>query len=151
MLLFDTETTPSPRYETLARIGRGGMAEVLLAATRANGVVKLSVLKCLWPELAGDSDFVEMFLDEARLCARLAHPNVVQDPRRRPARGRLALAMEYLEGQPLNAVLGRLGGATAPPLATRLAHHDGRARGARVRAHARGLRRRPARGPSTAT
>ena len=120
MLLFDTETTPSPRYETLARIGRGGMAEVLLAATRANGVVKLSVLKCLWPELAEDPDFVEMFLDEARLCARLAHPNVVQTHDVVQHEGRLALAMEYLEGQPLNAVLGRLRGAPALTLTTRL-------------------------------
>ena len=78
MLLFDHDFSSAPRYETLARIGRGGMAEVLLAATRGSGVVKLSVLKCLWPELAEDQDFVDMFLDEARLCARLSHPNVVQ-------------------------------------------------------------------------
>jgi eukaryotic-like serine/threonine-protein kinase len=120
MLLFDTETTPSPRYETLARIGRGGMAEVLLTATRGNGVVKLTVLKCLWPELAEDPDFVEMFLDEARLCARLAHPNVVQTHDVVQHEGRLALAMEYLEGQPLNAVLGRLRGAPPLTLPTRL-------------------------------
>ncbi len=108
------------RYETLARIGRGGMAEVLLAATRANGVVKLSVLKCLWPELAEDTDFVEMFLDEARLCARLGHPNVVQTHEIVQHEGRLALAMEYLDGQPLTSVLGRLGGAPELTLPMRL-------------------------------
>jgi serine/threonine-protein kinase len=123
MLFFESETSgsaPSPRYETLARIGRGGMAEVLLAATRANGVVKLSVLKCLWPELAEDAEFVEMFLDEARLSARLAHPNVVQTHEVVQHEGRLALAMEYLDGQPLTSILGRLGGARALPLPTRL-------------------------------
>jgi len=113
------DATPA-RYETLARIGRGGMAEVLLAATRANGVVKLSVLKCLWPELAEDADFVEMFLDEARLCARLSHPNVVQTHEIVQHEGRLALAMEYLDGQPLTSVLGRLGGAPALTLPMRL-------------------------------
>ncbi|HEX4404777.1 MAG TPA: serine/threonine-protein kinase [Polyangia bacterium] len=108
------------RYETLARIGRGGMAEVLLAATRANGVVKLSVLKCLWPELAEDTDFVEMFLDEARLCARLSHPNVVQTHEIVQHEGRLALAMEYLDGQALTSVLTRLGGAPELTLPMRL-------------------------------
>jgi len=121
MLFFDTDIAPSsPRYETLARIGRGGMAEVLLAATRANGVVKLSVLKCLWPELAEDAEFVEMFLDEARLCARLAHPNVVQTHEVLQHEGRLALAMEYLDGQPLTRVLARLGSSPAFALPTRL-------------------------------
>jgi serine/threonine-protein kinase len=121
MLFFDTDIAPSSaRYETLARIGRGGMAEVLLAATRANGVVKLSVLKCLWPELAEDAEFVEMFLDEARLCARLAHPNVVQTHEVLQHEGRLALAMEYLDGQPLTRVLARLGSSPAFGLPTRL-------------------------------
>jgi serine/threonine-protein kinase len=117
MLSFESG---SSSYETLARIGRGGMAEVLLAATRANGIVKLSVLKCLWPELAEDAEFVEMFLDEARLSVRLAHPNVVQTHEVVQHQGRLALAMEYLDGQPLTSVLGRLKGAAALPLPTRL-------------------------------
>ena len=96
------------------------MAEVLLAATRGNGVVKLSVLKCLWPELAEDAEFIEMFLDEARLCARLAHPNVVQTHEVLQHEGRLALAMEYLDGQPLTRVLARLGSSPAFALPTRL-------------------------------
>ncbi len=84
------------------------MAEVLLAAMQANGVTKLAVLKCLRPELAEDPDFIEMFLDEARLCARLAHPNVVQTYEVLQHGDRLAMAMEYLEGQPLTSVLLRL-------------------------------------------
>jgi serine/threonine protein kinase len=120
MLSFESDTPSSARYETLARIGRGGMAEVLLAATRSRGVVKLSVLKCLWPELAEDPDFVEMFLDEARLCARLSHPNVVQTHEVVRHEGRLAMAMEYLEGQPLSNVLTRLSASPELGLATRL-------------------------------
>ena len=67
------------RYEPIAQIGRGGMAEVLLAlADAGGGVRRLAVLKRTWPELATDPDFVTMFLDEARLSLRLNHANVVQ-------------------------------------------------------------------------
>jgi serine/threonine-protein kinase len=93
---------------------------VLLAATRSNGIVKLSVLKCLWPELAEDADFVTMFLDEARLSARLNHPNVVQTYDVVQHEGRLAIAMEYLDGQPLTSVLARLAGSPELALGTRL-------------------------------
>jgi serine/threonine protein kinase len=120
MQVFEPEISSSTRYETLARIGRGGMAEVLLAATRGSGVVKLSVLKCLWPELAEDPEFVEMFLDEARLCARLSHPNVVQTHDVVEHEGRLALVLEYLEGQPLSNVLSRLCASPALSLPARL-------------------------------
>jgi hypothetical protein len=53
------------RYEPITQIGRGGMAEVLLAMMDAGGGVRrLAVLKRIWPELATDPDFVTMFLDE---------------------------------------------------------------------------------------
>jgi serine/threonine-protein kinase len=116
----ENDFLPPGRYQTLARIGHGGMAEVLLAASGSGGVVKLAVLKCLWPELAEDADFTEMFVDEARLCARLSHPNVVQTHEVVEHEGRLALAMEYLEGQPLRSVLARLHGTAAFSLPTRL-------------------------------
>jgi eukaryotic-like serine/threonine-protein kinase len=106
------------RYQPIARIGRGGMAEVVLAAMHSSGVTKLVVLKCLLPDLAGDPDLIEMFLDEARLCARLNHPNVVQTYDVFHHGDRLAIAMEYLDGQPLTNVLRRLGGEL--DVATRL-------------------------------
>jgi serine/threonine-protein kinase len=97
------------RYEPIAQIGRGGMAEVLLARVHAvGGVRRLAVLKRIWPELATDPDFVTMFLDEARLSLRLAHPNVVQTYEVITGGGELAIAMEYLDGQPLTRVLNRL-------------------------------------------
>jgi serine/threonine-protein kinase len=108
------------RYQNIARIGRGGMAEVWLAVMRSNGVVKLAVLKYLWPELAEDPDLAELFLDEARLCARLGHPNLVQTFEVLHQRGRLAMAMEYLDGQPLTRVLNRLGSGRELTLAARL-------------------------------
>jgi eukaryotic-like serine/threonine-protein kinase len=96
-------------YEPIAQIGRGGMAEVLLAlAHGGGGVRRLAVLKRTWPELATDPDFVAMFLDEARLSLRLNHANVVQTYEVLAGEGELAIAMEYLDGQPLTRVLNRL-------------------------------------------
>jgi eukaryotic-like serine/threonine-protein kinase len=94
------------------------MAEVMLVAMRSNGVTKLAVLKCLLPDLAEDPDFVDMFLDEARLCAHLNHPNVIQTYEVLHDGDRLAMAMEYLEGQTLTSVLSRLAGQL--DVATRL-------------------------------
>ena len=52
-----------PRYQPIAQIGRGGMAEVLLAMMDAGcGARRLVVLKRIWPELATDPDFMTMFL-----------------------------------------------------------------------------------------
>jgi serine/threonine protein kinase len=116
MLLLETQ--PDSRYQPIARVGHGGMAEVMLVAMRSNGVTKLAVHKCLLPDLAEDPDFVEMFLDEARLCARLNHPNVIQTYEVLHHDDRLAMSMEYLEGQTLTSVLTRLAGKL--DMATRL-------------------------------
>jgi eukaryotic-like serine/threonine-protein kinase len=95
------------------------MAEVLLAlADAGGGVRRLAVLKRTWPELATDPDFVTMFLDEARLSLRLNHANVVQTYEVLAGEDELAIAMEYLDGQPLTRVLNRLlrgpGGLSLP-------------------------------------
>ncbi len=103
-------TGPSGRrYEPIAQIGRGGMAEVLLTMVHAGGGIRrLEVLKRIWSELVTEPDFVSMFLDEARLSLRLNHANVVQTYEVLAGDGQLAIAMEYLDGQPLNRVLNRL-------------------------------------------
>ena len=98
------------RYHLVSPIGRGGMAEVLLALMDAGGgFSKVVVLKRIWPDLATDPDFVTMFHDEARLAIRLNHPNVVQTHEVIEAGTNLAIAMEYLHGQPLTTVLNRVG------------------------------------------
>jgi len=97
------------RFRVIAQVGKGGMSDVYLAA--AQGVAdfqKLTVLKVLRSELAGDSQFLRMFRDEARLAARLNHPNVVQTYEVGEFEGRSYIAMEYLEGQPLSQVTARL-------------------------------------------
>ena len=87
------------------------MAELILAEMRlGRGVTKLAVLKLIWPELAADPDFVSLFLHEARVGARMNHPNVVQTYEVVEDAERPAMAMEYLDGQALTRVLNRLVG-----------------------------------------
>jgi len=98
------------RYQILGFVGRGGMADVYLASSLGMGSVrKLLVLKRLRADLATDPDFVAMFLDEARLAARMSHPNVVQSYEFGTDEGLPFIAMEYLDGQPLHRVIARLG------------------------------------------
>jgi serine/threonine-protein kinase len=97
------------RHRRIAEIGRGGMARVVLALMRgAAGSRKLVVLKELLPDLASDPEFRQMFMDEARLAARLNHAHVVQTFEVLEEDGECAIVMEYLEGQPLSRVRARL-------------------------------------------
>src|SRR5689334_6135724 len=71
-------TIASGKYRLFARVGHGGMADVVLGvALGPKGFSKVVVVKRLRTAMAGDRAMVEMFLDEARLAARLNHPNVV--------------------------------------------------------------------------
>ncbi len=97
------------KYTLIAKIGHGGMAEVFLAAAKGPaGFTKLSVVKRLHPHLEEEQTLVGMFLDEARLAARLNHPNVVQTFDVGDVDGLHYLAMEYLEGQSLARLLKRV-------------------------------------------
>ena len=90
---------PFGRYELLTLLAYGGMAEVYLARmTGVGGFTRLLVIKRILPHLTGDPDFVEMFLNEGRIAARLAHPNVCHVYELGEVGGALFLAMEYLEG-----------------------------------------------------
>lgn len=104
-------------YRYIAHLAEGGMALVYLAVTKAAGAFeKLVVIKQLRDTLSEDPTFVTMFVDEARLAARLNHPNVVQTYEVGSDRGRHFLAMEYLEGVPYTRLL-RLRERIPPPLA----------------------------------
>src|SRR5450755_4066436 len=75
------------------------MAEVYLARRAGpHGFQKLVALKRILPQLARDEDFVAMFVDEARVCARLGHPNIVQVFDFGEQDGELYMAMEYVDG-----------------------------------------------------
>jgi serine/threonine protein kinase len=95
------------RYQPIATLGRGGMADVYLAIARGPvGFNKLVVLKHLRSS-DDDSRSRDMFLDEARLAARLNHPNIVDtyDVGQDGDGESYFIAMEYLEGQSLSRLL----------------------------------------------
>jgi serine/threonine protein kinase len=90
------------KYYLIAKLARGGMAEVFLAFTGGiAGFTKLLVIKRLHAHLLPEIQHVEMFMDEARLSAQLSHPHVVQTYDVGEFDGALYMAMEYLEGQSL--------------------------------------------------
>jgi serine/threonine-protein kinase len=104
------------KYRLVASVGHGGMAEVYLAiAGGPAGVTKLQVLKRLRRNLTEEPEFLSMFLDEARLAARLNHPNVVQTNEVGQVDNGYFIAMEYLDGQPLNRILHAGKAHPAPP------------------------------------
>jgi serine/threonine-protein kinase len=109
------------KYRLIAELGSGGMADVYLAVVHGPaGFNKLIVIKQIRAQLAEDPEFLAMFLDEARLAARLSHPNVVQTNEVGHDGRRYFMAMEYLDGQPLNRVLHRLGRGGGLPLGMHL-------------------------------
>jgi serine/threonine-protein kinase len=86
-------------YELLRRIATGGMAEVYLARRAGpHGFQKIVAVKRILPQYARDTDFVAMFVDEARVCARLGHPNIVQVFDFGEQDGELYMAMEFVDG-----------------------------------------------------
>ncbi|MCU0682912.1 MAG: protein kinase [Polyangiaceae bacterium] len=103
------------KYHRIAMVGQGGMADVwLVTPTRDARATRLLALKELRSGLCEDPDFVSMFFREAKLAMRLDHPNVVRTHGVNFDLERPYLVMEWLEGQPLQAVLGRLGRKGVP-------------------------------------
>ncbi len=103
------------KYRIVLPLGQGGTADVYLAvADGPSGFTKLVVVKVLRKSLASDSEFRMMFVSEARLAARLHHPNIVQTNEVIEVDGAPVLVMEYLDGQPLSQVIvrGKQGGFT---------------------------------------
>jgi serine/threonine protein kinase len=109
------------KYRLMASIGRGGMATIHLALMNGPaGFNKLVVIKQIHAHYAEDPEALAMFLAEARLTARLRHPNLVQANDYWEEGGRHGIAMEFLDGQPLNRILHRLGDRGGLPLALSL-------------------------------
>lgn len=94
-----------PKYQILLELGAGGMGQVHLAMSRGpSGFVKLVVLKTLREELRGNESTYRMFLEEARVSARLSHPNLVQTYEVLELDGTPTMVLEYVEGQSLAAI-----------------------------------------------
>jgi serine/threonine protein kinase len=108
LLAKDGEGERLDRFELIAELASGGMATVFLA--RLSGVAgfqRLVAIKRLHPHLAREPEFVEMFLDEARLAARIHHPNVVPIQEVGESDQGYYLVMDYIEGDTLARVLAK--------------------------------------------
>jgi serine/threonine-protein kinase len=105
------------KYRLVATLGQGGMGTVHLASASGLGQFrKLLVVKELRQDLLWKDSSIAMFIDEARLAARLDHPNVVQTFEAGEQNGRYFLAMEYLDGQPLNELAQHMAAKGGIPL-----------------------------------
>ena len=121
----EPEILEGRKYQQIGRLGAGGMAEVFLAEQRGpQGFRKRVVLKRILPVFAEDLAFVEMFLREARIAARISHPNVAQIFDLGKSEGKYYIAMEYIEGWDLRRIMRvtqYLGTQIPLPIACRMA------------------------------
>ena len=109
--IIPTRSAPEKigRYELCFELASGGMASVYLArAGGAPGFQKLVALKRIHAHLAKEKEYVEMFLDEARIASRITHANVCSVFDFGEVNGEYFIAMEYLVGEPLSRVHRRV-------------------------------------------
>ncbi len=111
------------RYELIGEIAAGGMASVFLArAAGVAGFQRFFAIKRLHPHLADEQEFIDMFLDEARLAAGIHHPNVVPILEVGTTDAGYYLVMDYIEGDTLSGVINRAlaAGGLPRPIALRI-------------------------------
>ena len=93
------------KFDLLALLAVGGTAEIYLARIAGEaGFEKYVVCKCLLDHLADQPEYVNMFLDEARIGAQLDHSNIVQTLELGEHNGRYYMVMEYLAGMSLSTM-----------------------------------------------
>jgi serine/threonine-protein kinase len=104
----DTVAWNIGRYVLFREVAHGGMATVHLGRLRGvGGFARTVAIKRLHPQFARDPEFVSMFLDEARLAARIQHPNVVSVLDVVASERELFLVMDYVHGEALSKLLKR--------------------------------------------
>jgi serine/threonine protein kinase len=95
-------------YRLLARVAVGGMAEVFKAKrSGVEGFEKVVAVKRILPHLSDNKEFVDMFVDEAKMVAGLTHPNIVQIFDLGRIEKSYYIAMEYVQGRDLRSILRR--------------------------------------------
>ncbi|HEV7557886.1 MAG TPA: serine/threonine-protein kinase, partial [Kofleriaceae bacterium] len=94
-------------YEILAKLATGGMAEIFLARASAAGVERYVVLKRVLHHRAQDVNFLQMFLDEARLAAQLQHANIAQVHDIGKLGDSFFFTMEYVHGETVASLIRR--------------------------------------------
>lgn len=96
------------KYQLIKRLATGGMAEVWLAKqTGIEGFNRHVVIKQILPHLAEDPEFVQMFLNEAKIASRFNHPNIAQIYDLGSENGSYFIAMEFIHGEDLGKVMRR--------------------------------------------
>ena len=105
--MIDPETIIDGRYRVLSRLGSGGMADVYLAQDQLLG--REVAVKVLHHHFAEDQEFVERFKREASSAAALSHPNIVAIFDRGEWNGTYYIAMEYVAGRSLKALVRETG------------------------------------------
>lgn len=96
------------RYQLLEQIGRGGMAEVFRATMHTeDGGSKLVAVKRVPPAMTGDPKVTAMFVDEAKIAARLSHPNIAAICDVGSVENQYYIAMEHIHGRDLRAIFRR--------------------------------------------
>lgn len=97
------------KYQLLDKLAAGGMAEIFLARSHNwGGVARTCVIKRILPERCADRHFVSLFIDEARIMIGLDHPNVVKLLDFGQISGAYYMALEYVNGFDLVAILSRV-------------------------------------------
>lgn len=98
------------RYELIGELARGGMGTVYLARHAGEaGFQRLFAVKVMHAHLAEEGDFVDMLRDEARLAARIHHPNVVAIVDLGSQEDLHYVVMDYVEGPPFGTLIKRSG------------------------------------------
>ena len=105
--MIEPETIIDGRYRVLSRLGSGGMADVYLAQDQLLG--REVAVKVLHNHFAEDQEFVERFRREASSAAALSHPNIVAIFDRGEWNGTYYIAMEYVAGRSLKAIVREQG------------------------------------------
>jgi TonB family protein len=96
------------QYVLIEKIATGGMAEVWKARMRGvEGFQKIVAIKKILPHLSDNQDFIEMFVDEAKLAAQLNHNNIIHIYDLGKIQSSYYIAMEYIDGFDLKAILRR--------------------------------------------
>ncbi|MBK7582942.1 MAG: protein kinase [Myxococcales bacterium] len=104
------------RYVLFAELASGGMATVHLGRLKGQaGFARTVAIKRSHPGFARDPEFVSMFLDEARIAARIRHPNVVSVLDVEARDGELFLVMDYIHGESLARLWKLSAGSPVPP------------------------------------
>jgi serine/threonine protein kinase len=104
------------KYTLFERIGRGGMADVYKGRVSGpQGFERVFVVKRILPHLSDDPTFIKMFVEEAKLSARLAHPNIVQIFELGAVEGEYFISMEYIRGHDLAETMRAIWKTMGPP------------------------------------